>query len=108
MRCWDVQLLDRSGAIGRPRSLDQAIRLPLSREDRSATTPYVPATDWRLRRRVLRHQDGRDKEVDVGENLTVRDGFRLKAWQAGVLSLLLALVFGGIRAGASWGASGYD
>ena len=27
-------------------------------------------------------------------NLTLRDGFRLKAWQVGLLSLLLALVFG--------------
>jgi serine protease AprX len=44
----------------------------------------------------------------VGSNLNVRDGFRLKAWQAGLLTLLLALAFGGIRSGASWGASGYD
>jgi serine protease AprX len=44
----------------------------------------------------------------VRANLTLRDGFRLKAWQVGLLALLLALVFGGIHSGASWGASGYD
>jgi serine protease AprX len=71
-------------------------------------TTYLPATDWRLRRHVLRHQGGRDKEVDVGANLTKRDGFRLRAWQAGLLTLVLTLAFGMIRSGASWGSSTYD
>jgi serine protease AprX len=44
----------------------------------------------------------------VGAHLTKRDGFRLRAWQAGLLTLLLALALGAIRTGASWGASGYD
>src|SRR5207248_6498921 len=53
-------------------------------------------------------QGGRDKEVDVGANLTLRDSFRLKAWHAGLITLLLATALGGIRSGASWGASAYD
>jgi serine protease AprX len=44
----------------------------------------------------------------VGTNLTVRDTFPLKAWHAGLVALLLAMVLGGIRSGASWGASAYD
>ena len=44
----------------------------------------------------------------MGANLTTRDGFRPRSWQAGLFALLLALVFGGIHSGASWGASGYD
>ena len=56
----------------------------------------------------LRQQGGRDKEVDVGANLTLRDSFRLKAWHAGLITLLLATALGGIRSGASWGASAYD
>src|SRR5690242_6911227 len=69
---------------------------------------YVPATDWRLRRHVLRHQGGRDKEVDVGAHLTTRDGSRFKTWQLTLFAVVLALVFGGMRSGASWGASAYD
>jgi hypothetical protein len=59
----------------------------------------------RLLRLVLRHQGGRDKEVDVGADLTKRDGFRLRAWQAGLITLVLAMAFGMIRSGASWGGS---
>ena len=44
----------------------------------------------------------------MGANLTLRDGFRLKPWHAGLIALLLAMALGGIRAGASWGASAYD
>ena len=44
----------------------------------------------------------------MGANLIVRDGFRLKAWHAGLISLVLAMALGGIRSGASWGASAYD
>ncbi len=44
----------------------------------------------------------------MGANLTVRDAFRLKAWHAGLIALLLAMALGGIRSGASWGASAYD
>jgi serine protease AprX len=71
-------------------------------------TAYVSATDWRLLRHVLRQQGGRDKEVDVGAHLTMRDASRFRAWQAGLLALLLALALGGMRSGASWGASAYD
>jgi serine protease AprX len=56
----------------------------------------------------LRQQSGRDKEVDVGVHLTKRDASRFKAWHAGLLALLLAMALGGIRSGASWGASAYD
>jgi serine protease AprX len=59
-------------------------------------------------RLVLRHQGGRDKEVQVGANLIARDACRLKAWHAGLLALLLAMVLGGMRSGASWGAAVYD
>ena len=44
----------------------------------------------------------------MGANLTVRDASRLKAWHAGLIALLLAMALGGIRSGASWGASAYD
>ena len=44
----------------------------------------------------------------MGANLTLRDSFRLKAWHAGLITLLLATALGGIRSGASWGASAYD
>jgi serine protease AprX len=44
----------------------------------------------------------------VRANLTVRDSFRLEAWHAGLIALLLAMALGGIRSGASWGASAYD
>jgi serine protease AprX len=44
----------------------------------------------------------------VGANLTKRDVFRFRAWQAGLLTLILALAFGMIRSGASWGSSAYD
>ena len=40
--------------------------------------------------------------------LTKRDASRFKAWQAGLLALVLALAFGMIHPGASWGASAYD
>ena len=69
---------------------------------------YVAPTDWRLLRLVLRQQSGCDKEVDVGVHLTKRDASRFKAWHAGLLALLLAMALGGIRSGASWGASAYD
>src|SRR5437762_13493496 len=93
---------------GRSKSLVRANRLPLLREDRAPMRAYVALTDWRLRRHVLRHQGGRDKEVDVGVHLTKRDASRFKAWHAGLLALLLAMALGGIRSGASWGASAYD
>jgi serine protease AprX len=44
----------------------------------------------------------------VGESLTHRDGFRLRAWQLGLVTLVFAMAFGMIRAGASWGSSTYD
>jgi len=44
----------------------------------------------------------------VGADLITRDAFRFKTWQVGLLALVLALVFGGMHSGASWGASGYD
>ena len=40
--------------------------------------------------------------------LTTRDASRFKAWQVGLLALVLALAFGMIRPGASWGSSSYD
>ena len=48
------------------------------------------------------------KEVNVRAFLTKRDVFRFRAWQAGLLTLVLALAFGMIRSGASWGSSAYD
>ena len=44
----------------------------------------------------------------MGVHLTKRDASRFRAWQAGLLALILALVLGGVRAGASWGSSAYD
>src|SRR5437868_15181656 len=106
----------RRGSTARPvgtipcvqESLVRAKELPLSREERRAAAPYVPATDWRLRRHVLRHQGGRDKEVHVRESLARRDGSRFKAWKAGLAAFVLALAVGGMHPGASWGASSYD
>ena len=69
---------------------------------------YVPLTDWRLLRLVLRHQGGRDKEVHVGAHLTTRDASRFRSWRVVLLAFVLALVLGGIRSGASWGTSAYD
>ena len=69
---------------------------------------YVPLTDWRLLRLVLRHQGGRDKEVYVGAHLTTRDASRFRSWRVVLLAFVLALVLGGIRSGASWGTSAYD
>ncbi len=44
----------------------------------------------------------------MGALLTQRDASRFKAWHAGLLALLVALTLGGIRSGASWGATAYD
>jgi serine protease AprX len=44
----------------------------------------------------------------VGVHLTKRDSFRFRAWHAGLLALILAMMLGGIRSGASWGSSAYD
>jgi serine protease AprX len=44
----------------------------------------------------------------VGATLTRRDRTRFKAWHLGLLAFLLALAFGMIRPGASWGSSTYD
>ena len=104
----DGELRGIRAACSASRSLVQGDWLPLSREVRSAAASYVPATDWRLRRHVLRHQDGRDKEVHVRESLTRRDASRFKAWKAGLAAFVLALVVGGMHPGASWGASSYD
>jgi serine protease AprX len=68
---------------------------------------YVPATDWRLRRHVLRQQGGRDKEVDVGATLR-RDASRFRTWKVGLVAFVLALAVGGMHPGASWGSSSYD
>jgi serine protease AprX len=46
--------------------------------------------------------------VDVGADLVSRDVFRFRAWQAGLLAVVLAMAFGCIRSGASWGATVYD
>src|SRR4051794_18781226 len=89
-------------------SLVRAKELPLLREERPTAATYVPATDWRLRRHVLRHQGGRDKEVHVRASLTKRDASRVKTWQVGLLAVVLALVFGLGHPGASWGSSAYD
>src|SRR4029077_14640084 len=53
-------------------------------------------------------QGGRDKEVHVGVHLTKRDASRFRPWHAGLIALVLAMALGGIRSGASWGASAYD
>src|SRR6059058_362661 len=58
----------RRGSTARPvgtipcvqESLVRAKELPLLREERPAAAIYVPATDRRLRRHVLRHQGGRE------------------------------------------------
>jgi serine protease AprX len=44
----------------------------------------------------------------VGADLTKRDRFHLRAWQAGLLTLVLAMALGMVRSGASWGSSTYD
>ena len=44
----------------------------------------------------------------MGAHLTKRDGFHLRAWQVGLLTVLLAMAFGMVRSGASWGSSVYD
>jgi serine protease AprX len=44
----------------------------------------------------------------VRAHLGKRDGRRLRAWQAGLLTLVLAMALGLIRSGASWGSSAYD
>jgi serine protease AprX len=44
----------------------------------------------------------------VGANLTKRDASRSRLVWLGLLTLVLATALGMIRAGASWGASGYD
>lgn len=44
----------------------------------------------------------------MGANLTTRDGFRLRAWQVGLLAMILAMALGLIRSGASWGSAAYD
>jgi serine protease AprX len=43
----------------------------------------------------------------VGTDLITRDGC-LKTWQVGLLVVVAALALGGMRSGASWGASAYD
>jgi serine protease AprX len=40
--------------------------------------------------------------------LAKRDGFRFRAWQAGLVAVIFAMAFGMMRSGASWGSSGYD
>jgi serine protease AprX len=44
----------------------------------------------------------------VGANLTKRDGSRFKAWRLTLFAVLIAVAVGGMRSGASWGATGYD
>ena len=44
----------------------------------------------------------------MGASLTHRDGFRLRAWQLGLLTIVCAIAFGMMRTGASWGSSTYD
>ena len=44
----------------------------------------------------------------MGANLTTRGGSRFKAWQLTIFAVIMALAVGGMRSGASWGASGYD
>src|SRR3954462_9761223 len=106
----------RRGSAARPvgtiprvqESLVRAKQLPLLREERPAAATYVPATDLRLRRHVLRHQSGRDKEVHVRASLTKRDASRVKTWQVGLLAVGMALVVGLGHPGASWGSSAFD
>jgi serine protease AprX len=68
---------------------------------------YVAPTDWRLCDTpcgIRRSQ----KEVHVRAVLAKRDGFRFRAWQAGLVAVIFAMAFGMVRSGASWGSSGYD
>ncbi len=44
----------------------------------------------------------------MGSHLTRRDASRFRAWHVGLLALVIALAFGLIRPGASWGSSAYD
>ena len=44
----------------------------------------------------------------MGAHLTARDGFRLRAWQVGLIAVIFAMALGMIRSGASWGSSAYD
>ena len=44
----------------------------------------------------------------MGASLTKRDASGFRTWHIGLLALVLALALGGIRSGASWGASAYD
>ncbi len=44
----------------------------------------------------------------MGADLIKRDGPRFRAWQAGLLALVVAMALGMIRSGASWGSSAYD
>jgi serine protease AprX len=44
----------------------------------------------------------------VGANLTERDAFWLRGWQVALLCAVLAMAFGLMHSGASWGSSGYD
>ena len=44
----------------------------------------------------------------MGVHLTKRDASRFRPWHAGLIALVLAMALGGIRSGASWGASAYD
>ncbi len=44
----------------------------------------------------------------MGATFTQRDGFQFRAWQAGLLTLVLAIALGMVRSGASWGSSAYS
>jgi hypothetical protein len=44
----------------------------------------------------------------VGADLTKRDAFWLRGWQLALIAVALAMAFGLIRSGASWGSSTYD
>ena len=44
----------------------------------------------------------------MGADLVKRDAFRFRGWQAMLLAVVLAMAFGMIRSGASWGSSAYD
>jgi hypothetical protein len=44
----------------------------------------------------------------VGVHLTKRDASRFRVWHAGLLALVFAMLLGGIRSGASWGATAYN
>src|SRR3954463_4188011 len=106
----------RRGSAARPvgtiprvqESLVRAKQLPLLREERPAAATYVPATDLRLRRLVLRHHSGPGKGVQGRASLPKRAPSRFKAVQVGLLAVGMALVFGLGHPGASWGSSAYD